>query len=144
MITQENFEKIVSEINSHITEINDFIDESGDVNEATDAETYKDAQFAKAKVEGLELALLLMEDYKDHYPGLKTPIGYLTVEECVQPGECTGFSFYLEGEIVGAVEYEDANGLMVYAYGDMTDDDPTHVVTVKNIEEQLATHKTTD
>lgn len=143
MITQESCEKIISGINSHVNELNDLIGEFGDVSEATDAKTYKNAQFAKAKINGLELALMLIEDYKDRSPGLKTPLGLLTVEESMQPGEYTGFSFYLEGEIVGAVEYENANGLIVYTYGDLTDDDPTHVVTVENIEEQLATHKNT-
>jgi len=143
MITQTNFEKIVSEINSHINELEDFVVNYGGQDEKkAKSEAYQETLFAETRMEALQLALQLIEDYKDHSPGTKTPLGYLSVAEHTHPEEYAGFSIYLEDEIVATVEHENDKGLRVFTYGDMTDDEPTHIVTIKNIEEQLVTYKT--
>lgn len=48
-----------------------------------------------------------------------------------------GMDIYLEEEILVAVEYSEEHGLRIMCWGEM-DDDPSHIVKVKDIEERLA------
>lgn len=74
---------------------------------------------------------------KNSETAVKTPLGILTINKH-EDDECSGFSIYLEDEIVATVEYEKEKGLRVFTYGDMTDEEPTHIEKVINIDEQLA------
>ena len=68
------------------------------------------------------------------------PHGNLVASKSENTGY-SGISIYLDDEIIAAVEYDEENGLRVFTYGDMTDDEPTHIVKVKNIEVQLSKHE---
>jgi hypothetical protein len=68
---------------------------------------------------------------------VKTPLGNLVAKSSGDFPEYQGFSIYIEDEIVAAVEHEKDKGLRVFTYGDLTDDEPTHIEKVENIEMQL-------
>ena len=78
----------------------------------------------------------LTDEIKSLKSGVKIPQGNLKVTKYDDPEYC-GTDIYLEEEILVAVEYSEEHGLRIMCWGEM-DDDPSHIVKVKDIEERLA------